>query len=73
MSEVRVGDIVRVRKATYSGRIEVDYVDDLIVEGRIPYASTYDKGGKYEGSYRGRQSAWLSEVECLANNSGADA
>lgn len=59
----KVGDVVRVRKASYSGLIEVDYVDDLIVAGRIPYASTYTEGGQYEGSYRGRQSAWLTEVE----------
>lgn len=58
-----VGDVVRVDKGTYHGLIEIDYVDDLIVEGRIPYASTYTSGGQYEGSYRGRQSAWLTEVQ----------
>lgn len=65
MTAPKVGDVVRVRKTTYSGLIEVDYVDDLILEGRIPYASTYTRGGKYEGSYRGRQSAWLTEVESI--------
>lgn len=61
----KVGDVVRVRKTVYTGLIEVDYVDDVIVEGRIPYATTYTEGGKYEGAYRGRQSAWLTEVESI--------
>lgn len=60
--QVQVGDVIRIRKNTYNGLIEVDYVDGHIVEGRIPYQSTYTTGGQYEGSYRGRQSAWLDQV-----------
>lgn len=58
----RVGDVVRIRKGTRTSLLEVTYADDLIVSGHIPYASTYDAGGAYEGSYRGTQSAWLTQV-----------
>lgn len=64
----KVGDVVRVRKATYTGLLEVDLVDQVagsdlvIVSGRIPYRSTYEQGGQYEGSYRGRQTVWLEQV-----------
>jgi hypothetical protein len=66
-----VGDVVRIRKGTYTGLLEVDYVDHLMVSGRIPYASTYEPGGKYAGSYRGRQSAWLTQVVAIVRKAGA--
>lgn len=59
---IHVGDLVRVRKGRYSGLIEVDQVDDTGVQGRIPYATTYTTGGRYEGAYRGRQHAWFAQV-----------
>lgn len=64
MSElvIRVGDVVRIKKLAYSGLLEVTSVDDMAVDGRIPYASTYEPGGQYEGSYRGRQHAWRDQV-----------
>ena len=58
----RIGDVVRIRKATFTGLLELDYVDDVMVSGRIPYASTYDPDGQYAGSYRGTQSAWVDQV-----------
>ncbi len=68
----KVGDVVRVRKTTYTGLLEVDYVDDTIVAGRIPYATTYIEGGQYEGSYRGRQSVWLTQVESIMRAADGD-
>lgn len=60
--DIKIGDVVKVQKGTFTGLIEVDYVDDILVQGRIPYATTYIEGGTYEGSYRGRQHAWRDQV-----------
>lgn len=68
---VEVGDVVRILKRGTSSLLEIAYVDDLIVEGLVPYASTYTSGGRYEGSYRGRKSAWLSEVVEVVSRGGS--
>lgn len=61
---IKVGDLVKVCKRGNVSKIEVEYVDPEgeFITGRIPYASTYAAGGQYEGSYRGRATAWFSEV-----------
>lgn len=62
-SDLQIGDVVRVKK--HSGAtvpLEIDFAGDDWIDGKIPYRSTYEAGGRYEGSYRGRLSAWKSQV-----------
>ena len=66
-----VGDVVRIVKRGSSSLLEVTYVDDVMVDGLVPYASTYTPGGTYEGSYRGRKVAWRSEVVSVERNAHA--
>jgi len=68
-----VGAVVRARSPKGRlGLLEVTEVYDGMLVGRVPYASTYEPGGQYEGSYRGGTARHVSTVVEVVRLSPAD-
>lgn len=62
VAALRAGDVVRCRRNGRTHLLEVVEVIAGTVVGRLPYASTYTDGGRYQGSYRGYAGRFADEV-----------
>lgn len=72
MTAIEPGDVVRVRR---NGRTHLLEVTEVIADagtliGWLPYATTYQTGGQYEGSYRGTAGRWTWEVVEVVRHDG---